>query len=98
MHHRTRIGAAVVALLAISVTFPAAAGQNAPHRVAGEKLDSGLGKLPHYRDWAKYPALRPLVRVADGQRIAGEKLDSGLGSLPHYREWGQHTSRVSFRP
>ncbi len=29
-----------------------AADKRAPVQVAGEKLDSGLGDLPHYRDWA----------------------------------------------
>ena len=59
-----------------------------PHRVAGEKLDSGLGSLPHYRHWAKRDATGGAVAL--GQRIPGEKLDSGLGSLPHYRHWAKH--------
>jgi predicted secreted protein len=29
-----------------------AADKPAPVHVSGEKLDSGLGDLPHYRDWS----------------------------------------------
>lgn len=60
-------------------------------RVEGEKLDSGLGRLPHYREWAKHPETRALVRLAN--HVPGEKLDSGLGDLPHYREWADNTGR-----
>jgi hypothetical protein len=51
----------------------------APVRVAGEKLDSGLGELPHYSKW--------------GTKVAGEKLDSGLGELPHYSKWADPTGK-----
>ena len=33
------------------------------HRVSGEKLDSGLGELPHYRDW-KDPSGRSVTAAA----------------------------------
>ena len=29
-----------------------AADKPAPVRLSGEKIDSGLGDLPHYRDWS----------------------------------------------
>lgn len=47
--------------------------------VAGHKLDSGLGSLPHYRYWADKSGKNPTA-----VRLAGEKLDSGLGDIvPH---------------
>jgi hypothetical protein len=49
--------------------------------VAGEKLDSGLGDLPHYSRWAD-----PKGRVV-AVSVPGESLDSGLGEMPHYRLW-----------
>lgn len=83
--------AAALALLLAPVAYgggkPAAGKQ---FHVAGEKLDSGLGKLPHYRHWAKHPATKGLVALAS--RVPGEKLDSGLGELPPYREWAKHPS------
>lgn len=83
--------AAMLALLA----FPSASGAETPlpgamHRVTGEKLDSGLGELPHYREWAHNPATRQLVAMDVATRVSGEKLDSGLGKLPHYREWAHN--------
>lgn len=80
--------AAILALL--FVTF--AGGAEAPRasavrHVVGEKLDSGLGELPHYCEWAHHPATRKLA-AATG--VPGEKLDSGLGALPHYREWAYY--------
>lgn len=45
----------------------------------GQKLDSGLGELPHYRYWADKSGKNPLAA-----RIAGEKLDSGLGDIAPY--------------
>ena len=55
----------------------------------GEKLDSGLGSLPHYSRWAQEGVLKAAGAAAAnaGTRISGEKLDSGLGELPHYRDW-----------
>ena len=54
------------------------------HRVTGEKLDSGLGSLPHYREWRDQ--FKPAAPVAAGRinPVLGEKLDSGLGELPRY--------------
>lgn len=50
------------------------AARKAP--VAGQKLDSGLGELPHYRYWADKSGRNPTA-----MRVAGEKLDSGLGDI-----------------
>lgn len=47
--------------------------------VAGQKLDSGLGELPHYRFWADKSGKNPTAT-----RVAGEKLDSGLGDIAPY--------------
>lgn len=70
--------AAVFALLSASHaggTETSVAG--ARHHVPGEKLDSGLGELPHYRDWATHPQTRTLVRRAD--LSGGDRLDNGQG-------------------
>lgn len=85
---------ALAAMLAL-LSFPLACGAETPNasaksRVAGEKLDSGLGELPHYREWAHHPVTRWWAAAADAARVPGEKLDSGLGELPHYREWARH--------
>lgn len=58
---------------------------------AGQKLDSGLGDLPHYSQWADPTGKTPLLRAAraGGQPVLGEKKDSGLGDLPHYSQWSQ---------
>jgi hypothetical protein len=40
----------------------------APVRVAGEKLDSGLGELPHYSKWADPTGKNPLQAAAPVQR------------------------------
>lgn len=50
--------------------------------VAGEKIDSGLGSLPHYSRWAD-----PRTGRAVALAVPGESLDSGLGELPLYRLW-----------
>jgi hypothetical protein len=47
--------------------------------VAGQKLDSGLGELPHYRFWTDKSGKSPVAT-----RVAGEKLDSGLGDIAPY--------------
>lgn len=78
----------VTIVAAMGICIPSAAQEivshGQPHRVTGEKLDNGLGRLPHYREWHygwstnrknAQPRLNP---------VAGEKLDSGLGELqPH---------------
>jgi hypothetical protein len=60
--------------------------------VAGQKLDSGLGDLPHYRDWAD-----PTGKAPVAAKVAGQKIDSGLGDLPHYRYWADPTGKSPMR-
>ncbi len=84
---RSMMAAALVAAFAIAA--PAMAQDSAKnarmHAVPGEKLDSGLGQLPHYRDWpASMKAPAPAI-VGRINPVPGEKLDSGLGDLPPYR-------------
>ena len=64
--------------------------------VPGEKLDSGLGSLPHYSRWAEQGVLNTAGAAATraATRVAGEKLDSGLGELPHYRDWKDPSGRA----
>ena len=90
---------ALAATLAL-LSFSSASGAETPrpdarHHVTGEKLDSGLGELPHYREWAHNPATRQLAAADAAIRVAGEKLDSGLGELPHYREWAHYAATRS---
>ena len=56
--------------------------------VAGQKLDSGLGDLPHYSKWADRTGRHPL-----GTFVLGESQDSGLGQLPHYSKWTDRTGK-----
>lgn len=76
----------------------AADGTTAPASVAGEKVDSGLGDLPHYRAWSdptgKAPMRTASVVAAAKPALSGEKQDSGLGSLPHYKHWGATAARL----
>lgn len=59
--------------------------------VAGQKIDSGLGALPHYSKWADASG-----RIAPAQvKVAGESLDSGLGELPHYSKWADPSGRTA---
>lgn len=44
--------AACVAASFVSINVMAAERAAAPVQVAGEKVDSGLGDLPHYSKWA----------------------------------------------
>ena len=90
---KNKIQICILASALALLLAPAAYGGGKPaagkqHHVAGEKLDSGLGKLPHYREWARQPANSMLFILAS--RVPGEKLDSGLGKLPHYRHWAKH--------
>lgn len=94
--HKLNISALAATLALLS--FSLAGGAETPRasgvtqHVAGEKLDSGLGELPHYREWAHNPATRKLTATDVATRVPGEKLDSGLGVLPHYREWAHHAA------
>jgi len=74
----------MIATLAL-LSFPFCCGAeppraNTPATVLGEKVDSGLGDLPHYRYWTTSPKKSASGAVA--VRVVGEKLDSGLGALP----------------
>lgn len=72
--------AALTAVALLSATGPAMSAPDAS--VPGQKLDSGLGDLPHYSKWASANG-----RVAVRLQVPGESLDSGLGELPHYSKW-----------
>ncbi len=48
----TLIVSAACAATTLFAATAMAADKRAPVQVAGEKLDNGLGDLPHYRDWA----------------------------------------------
>jgi hypothetical protein len=87
------------ALLAVSATAAmlfqtavATADEAAMQPVAGQKLDSGLGDLPHYRYWTDKTGKNPMAH-----QVAGQKLDSGLGDLPHYRYWTDKTGKMPVR-
>ncbi len=88
---RSMLAAAMVAAIgAFAIEAAPAMAQDSAkneriHAVPGEKLDSGLGQLPHYRDWpASMKAPAPAI-VGRINPVPGEKLDSGLGELPPYR-------------
>jgi len=85
-----------IALVLLAAAFVAGASAGSPRGVPGEKLDSGLGELPPYAEWAAHPVL---VRYTaseleaarrDPHHVVGEKIDSGLGEIPPYREWHAH--------
>jgi hypothetical protein len=75
--------ALVTVLAAAGVAFTAASTA-----AEGQKLDSGLGDLPHYSTWADKSG-----RHAASHRVAGESLDSGLGELPAYTLWKDKSGR-----
>jgi hypothetical protein len=66
------------ALLGSAVFAHAGTGAAVP----GQKIDSGLGSLPHYSKWIDRSGRDPMA-----SRVPGESLDSGLGELPHYSKW-----------
>lgn len=81
-------------LMLVSATAAALLFANGPAMsvtgtaVAGQKVDSGLGELPHYRQWSD-----PTGRMPMGTRVLGESLDDGLGELPHYSTWSDRGGR-----
>jgi hypothetical protein len=84
---------AATAAMLFQVSTSAAADEAAiTPVVVGQKLDSGLGDLPHYRDWAD-----PTGKAPVAAKVAGQKLDSGLGELPHYRYWADPTGKAPVR-
>jgi hypothetical protein len=87
---------ASIVVLAASPTV-AADTASAGVQVVGQKLDSGLGDLPHYSQWADPTGSTPLRRASGATgvkvQVAGEKKDSGLGDLPHFSQWADTTGR-----
>jgi hypothetical protein len=83
---RAGLFAPLTALLLLCAAAPAHPSSGTA--VPGEKLDSGLGALPHYSHWKD-----PSGRAATAVRVPGESLDSGLGELPSYSQWKDPTGR-----
>ena len=52
--------AASIAASFVSINVLAAERASAPVQVAGEKVDSGLGDLPHYSKWADPTGKNPM--------------------------------------
>lgn len=71
--------AALVAAVFLANAAAASENTRAKPQVRGQKLDSGLGDLPHYRFWADKSG-----RNVTNQRVMGEKVDSGLGDIVPY--------------
>ena len=98
-----KISAAMAAALGILASTPTLAGEAVATtvQVPGQKIDSGLGELPHYSQWADPTGKNPLRRTASSPataaQVAGEKKDSGLGDLPHYSQWADKTGRQAVR-
>ena len=68
---RTAMSRLYLFLCFATVSLPAICGLDpAPARVAGEKLDSGAGSLPHYAQWGKRPTLQGLARPAPAGKPA----------------------------
>jgi len=90
---------ALLASIVVLGVSPAVAADTAGAslQVAGQKIDSGLGDLPHYSQWADPTGRNPLRRASGASgakvQVAGEKKDSGLGDLPHFSQWADATGR-----
>jgi hypothetical protein len=69
------LAASMFVLAAAAVSADVGAG---PVRVPGEKLDSGLGDLPHYSKWAdptgKNPLQAPAAKESSSERQAEASL------------------------
>lgn len=52
-----------LATLAAALLFAAGTAAAGANDVAGKKLDSGLGELPHYSQWADKSGRDPLGRA-----------------------------------
>jgi hypothetical protein len=96
-----KLAGAMVAALGVLASTPTVAGEAVATtaQVPGQKIDSGLGELPHYSQWTDPTGKNPLRRVASAPaaavQVVGEKKDSGLGDLPHYSQWADKTGRQS---
>lgn len=60
--------AASIAASFVSIKVLAAERAAAPVQVAGEKVDSGLGDLPHYSKWADPTGKNPTQGKASAKR------------------------------
>ena len=60
--------AASIAASFVSINVLAAERAAAPVQVAGEKVDSGLGELPHYSKWADSTGKNPTQAKAAAKR------------------------------
>lgn len=91
---------AVLAGLLVATTMAAAAPPADVIRkgvaISGEKVDSGLGELPHYREWKNAFTRATPASQQVSVHIPGEKIDSGLGDLPAYRK--PQTAMVTTKP
>ena len=85
MKSKITIALGTAALLATAVLAHAAPLA----AVSGQKIDSGLGGLPHYSQWLDKSGRDPMGTT----RVVGESLDNGLGELPHYSQWSDRTGR-----
>lgn len=81
---------ASLATLTLCVTAASVAA-HAGNAVPGEKLDSGLGELPHYSQWARASGRGAQAPAA--LAVPGESLDDGLAALPHYSLWKDPTGK-----
>lgn len=86
MSMNARLPFSLAAVFLLLAAGPAQSGPDA--FVPGQKLDSGLGDLPHYTKWADPTGRQPM-----SYRVLGESLDNGLGELPHYSKWVDPTGR-----
>ena len=82
------VGVLLVACMIFEGSSMLRAGTQRDQFVAGQKLDSGLGDIPHYSQWTDRTGRAPLAYP-----VVGESLDSGLGELPHYSQWTDRTGR-----
>jgi hypothetical protein len=73
--------AVVAALVFSSVAAAAPEAPAAPARVSGEKIDSGLGDLPHYRQWAD-PTGKNQLKAATAREAAPVQTLALQASLP----------------
>ena len=79
-----------LATLTLCVTAASVAAR-AGNAVPGEKIDSGLGELPHYSQWARASGRSAPAPTA--LAVPGESLDDGLAALPHYSRWKDRSGK-----
>jgi hypothetical protein len=86
----------VIALAIGVLTMSACASLDAGHAsvLPGAKVDSGLGELPHYRNWVDPTGHTPMAPMLTAGVVPAGKVDSGLGELPHYRDWVDPSGRM----